>query len=59
MLVTVAAIVLALVAVAFAVCGKKKRDWKVWGTAIAASAVAGAVCLRAVFFMTGASVFML
>ncbi len=59
MLATVIAIVLALAAVAFAVCGKKRGDWKVWGAAIAASAVASAICLRAVFFMTGASVFVL
>ena len=56
---TVAAIVLAVAAAAFAACGKKKGDWKVWGAAIALSAAAGAICLRAVFFATGTSVFML
>ncbi len=59
LLVTVGAIVLALVAMVFALFGKKKGDWRTWGAAIALCAVAGAIALRAAFFMTGASVFVL
>ena len=43
---------------AAAFAGKRSGDWKVWGPAAVACALAGAVCLRVVFYELGLSVFM-
>ena len=41
-----------------AVLGKKSGNWKLWGAAAIACALAGAVCLRVVFYELGLSGFM-
>ena len=43
--------------IACAYMGKKTGNWKVYGTAAVVCAAIGAVCLRAVFYLAGASVF--
>lgn len=55
---TVCAIVLVIVAIAFAIFGKLSKKWMVAGIGAAACAMIGAACLRAVFFACGGSVFM-
>ena len=40
-----------------ALMGKKTGNWKVYGTAAAVCAAVGAICLRAVFYLAGVSVF--
>ena len=37
--------------------GKKTGNWKVYGSAAIVCAVIGAMCLRVVFYLAGASVF--
>jgi anaerobic dimethyl sulfoxide reductase subunit C (anchor subunit) len=56
--ITIASIVCAVVALAFAVYGRKSGKWLVAGAGIAVFALAAGVLLRAVFFATGGSVFM-
>ncbi len=40
-----------------AILGKKSGNWKVWGSAAVVCAIVGAICLRAVFYLNGVSVF--
>ena len=47
-----------LAPLAAAFMGKKSGNWKVWGAVAVACALAGAVCLRVVFYELGLSVFM-
>jgi DMSO reductase anchor subunit len=51
---TIAAVVIAIVA---GFLGKKSNNWKVWGTVAVVCGVAGAVCLRVVFYMMGVSMY--
>lgn len=50
-------IVGAIAPIACAVLGKKTGNWKVFGTTAAACAFIGALCLRAVFYLAGISIF--
>ena len=43
---------------AAALMGRRSGNWKLWGAAAIACALAGAVCLRVVFYELGLSVFM-
>ncbi len=47
----------AIAPIVCAVLGKKTGNWKVFGTAAAICAFVGAVCLRAVFYLAGISIF--
>lgn len=57
LVVTVLAIVFALIPAACAFAGKKQGAWKTWGAVAACSAVVGAVLLRIVFYQMGVSMF--
>lgn len=57
MVYSVVAILGVLVAVAAALMGKQKGDWKVWGAVAVVAALIAAVCLRIVFYVLGVSVF--
>lgn len=56
---TIVTIVCALVPVACAYMGKKKGNWKMWGAIALVAGLACAICLRAVFYQMGASVYAL
>ena len=53
----VVAVAAAAAGLASALAGKAKGDWKVWGAVCAACVLVSALCLRAVFYMTGVSVY--
>lgn len=55
---TIGAIIAAAAAVGFAFYGRKSKKWKVAGIGIACCAIIGGLLLRAVFFLSGGSVFM-
>ena len=54
---SIAAIVAAACGVAAAFAGKAKGDWKVWGAICVACVLVSALALRAVFYMTGVSIY--
>lgn len=51
-------IVGAIVPLVAAFMAKKDQKWQIWGAVMVAAAVIGAICLRAVFYGFGMSVFM-
>ncbi len=53
-----AVVVGGLVPLAAAFMGRRSGDWRLWGAVAVACALAGAVCLRVVFYELGLSVFM-
>ena len=55
---TVISIILAVLALVFAVMGARSKNWRVYGICIAVCAFVGAILLRVVFFASGGSVFM-
>ncbi len=55
--VTIGSIVAAIVAVVAAFMGKKQGNWKVWGTVAALTGLIAAMCLRALLYMMGVSVY--
>ena len=54
---SIAAIVAAACGVAAAFAGKAKGDWRVWGAICVACVLVSALALRAVFYMTGVSIY--
>ena len=48
----------ALVPLAAAFMGKRTNNWKLWAPVAVIAALAGAVCMRVVFYNLGLSVFM-
>jgi DMSO reductase anchor subunit len=55
--VTIVTIVTAVLAPIFAFLGKKKGNWKLWGTLALVCSVACAICLRVVFYEMGVTEF--
>ena len=53
----VTAIVVAVAGLGSALAGRAKGDWKVWGAVGAACVLVSALALRAVFYMTGVSIY--
>ena len=53
----VTAIVAAVAGLGSALAGRAKGDWKVWGAVGAACVLVSALALRAVFYMTGVSIY--
>lgn len=53
----VVAIVAAVAGLGSALAGRAKGDWKVWGAVGAACVLVSALALRAVFYMTGVSIY--
>ncbi|MFR7494224.1 MAG: hypothetical protein ACLUVF_05980, partial [Adlercreutzia sp.] len=53
----VVAIVAAVAGLGSALAGRVKGDWKLWGAVTAACVLVSALCLRAVFYMTGVSIY--
>ena len=51
------AIVAAVAGLGSALAGRAKGDWKVWGAVGAACVLVSALALRAVFYMTGVSIY--
>lgn len=58
MAIALVSIAAAVVALLFALLGKKQSKWLAWGVAAAVFAAIGAVALRVVFYQMGASVFL-
>ena len=53
----VTVIVAAVAGLGSALAGRAKGDWKVWGAVGAACVLVSALALRAVFYMTGVSIY--
>lgn len=51
------AIVAAVAGLGSALAGRAKGAWKVWGALCAACVLVSAIALRAVFYMTGVSIY--
>lgn len=56
---TIVAIICAVAAALVAHMGAKRGNWKIAGGAMTVLALAGALCLRCVFYLTGGAMFML
>ena len=53
----ITAIVAAVAGLGSALAGRAKDDWKVWGAVCVACVLVSALALRAVFYMTGVSIY--